>query len=260
MKRPFHVTRFSIERCDATVAVLAAPEGANYYHWMFDVLPRLHLLEKWRGAIDLYALPRAASSVQKKSLAELGVGAEQILELTSQQRLRCRRILLPSLPGSEGNYPPWSIEYLRRELLPRSSGIAGAGPLVYLARGEVAARSPVNERALIAALSEIGYAIVFAEKYSFLEQVAIFRDAKVVVAPHGAGLANIVFSTDLKLVELFAREYVRFDCFYTLSQVLGFSYQYRIFPSGASAGLNWGQSIVDVEEVRSVSRNLAKTL
>ena len=34
------------ERLKGSAAVLAAPGGGGYYHWMVDLLPRLHLLEQ----------------------------------------------------------------------------------------------------------------------------------------------------------------------------------------------------------------------
>jgi capsular polysaccharide biosynthesis protein len=46
------------------------------------------------------------------------------------------------------------------------------------------------------------------EDYAFEEQIQIMQNASVVVAPHGAGLANVIFSRPgLKVVELVPDRY-----------------------------------------------------
>ena len=46
------------------------------------------------------------------------------------------------------------------------------------------------------------------EELSWAEQIAVFRAVRVVVAPHGAGLANLVFcAPGTRVVELINRAY-----------------------------------------------------
>jgi len=50
-----------------------------------------------------------------------------------------------------------------------------------------------NEGALIAELRRRGFDIVVPGTLPFTEQVRTFRNASLVVGPHGAGLTNIAF-------------------------------------------------------------------
>ena len=93
--RPFGFTSAHVRRIDEAIGLLAAPQGWNYYHWLFDVLPRWHLLERWRGVIGKYAVPAGLSTVQLDSLRLLGVERSQLLMLSENQRLRCQHLYVP---------------------------------------------------------------------------------------------------------------------------------------------------------------------
>lgn len=245
--RPFALTRLRVQRVDETIALLAAPQGWNYYHWLFDVLPRLHLLARWRGVIGRYAVPDKLNSVHLESLQLLGVEESQLYRLGNDRRIRCQHLYLPSLPGSEGCSPPWVVPFLREKFLPAAAGLSGQGPAIYIQRGPEAARPVLNETELISRLEKRGFRTVNPEKLSFAGQVALFRDARVVVAAHGAGLANLAFASNAAVLELFSADYTRADCYFTLSRQLGHTYDCWVDTRTAEPGQPWGAIKVDLD-------------
>ena len=50
----------------------------------------------------------------------------------------------------------------------------------------------------------------------------------MIISCHSAGLANMVFADDCKIIEIFSPNYFRSDCYYTLAQQLGFQYWYLV--------------------------------
>ncbi|MBI4553232.1 MAG: glycosyltransferase family 61 protein, partial [Candidatus Latescibacteria bacterium] len=63
---------------------------------------------------------------------------------------------------------------------------------------------------------------------SVKEQAALFASATVVIAPHGAGLANLVFcSPGTKVIELFSPSWPQ-PTYWELSHCLGLDYYYLI--------------------------------
>lgn len=87
---------------------------------------------------------------------------------------------------------------------------------IYVSRRN-SSRSFDNEAELEQVLSMRGFQIVFLEKMKFTDQVELFNNAAVLVAPHGAGLANIVWcSPNTKIIEMYT-DMVFNDCFSRLS-------------------------------------------
>lgn len=260
LSRPFSHVRLRVQRVSGAVGLLAAPQGRNYYHWIFDVLPRIHLLSRWAEIIESYAVPGDLSAVQLESLGYLGVKESQLLFLREGSRLRCHHLYVPSLPGSEGSTPPWALEFLRSSLLPASENVAGRGRLIYLVRGSLASRPILNEAELIARLEGLGFQAVTPESLSFAEQVALFRDARVVVAAHGAALANLAFATKARVLELFSADYARADCYFTLACQLGHTYDSWLDPHRAGPSKAWGAITADLRAVEERVKSLLRAV
>lgn len=248
--RAFEHSSTDVQRVSDPIGLLAAPEGWNYYHWLFDVLPRVHLLERWRRVIARYAVFSRLSAVQQETLALLGIPADQLLPLVPKRRIKCHHLYLPSLPGSVGSYPPWSLAFLRQTFLPLAAAIPGRGPRIYIKRGPSAQRPVLNEADLVATLARRGFVEVSLETLGFLQQVAIFRDAREIVAPHGAGLANLVFtSPGAALLELYSPVSLRPDCYFALAQLAGIKYDCWLDEEPPSPGIQWGAMRADLEVV-----------
>jgi capsular polysaccharide biosynthesis protein len=248
--RPFGLFNLTVQRSAVAIGLLASPQNRNYYHWLFDALPRWHLLERWHGVIEQYAVPDNLASAQLETLRLLGVTEDKMLPLKPGGRLRCQYLYVPSLPGSEGCYPPWSLDFLREKFLPHAASTPGLGPLIYIQRGLASKRPVLNEPELIAMLEPRGFRAVALESHSFLEQVAIFRDARVIVAAHGAGLANLAFATKSSaLLELYSPDYIRPDCFFTLARARGLTYDLWIDGVMPGSRRPWGSIIADLPAI-----------
>nr|WP_256386508.1 glycosyltransferase family 61 protein [Hydrocoleum sp. CS-953] len=66
------------------------------------------------------------------------------------------------------------------------------------------------------------------ESMSLENQIATFAHAKIIVAPHGSGLTNIVFcNPGTKVIELFSPHYLRYY-YWHISQLLGLEHYFLI--------------------------------
>jgi capsular polysaccharide biosynthesis protein len=100
--------------------------------------------------------------------------------------------------------PPWIIEAVRSAFLPASAS-GRAGRRIYITRAGASRRRVVNEAALIELARSRGYEPVALETLSLAEAAAAMGEAEAVLAPHGAGLANIVFCPPgCRIVEFFS--------------------------------------------------------
>jgi capsular polysaccharide biosynthesis protein len=67
------------------------------------------------------------------------------------------------------------------------------------------------------------------ENYSIDEQANIFSNAGLILAPHGAGLTNLIFSNNknVNVFEFFSKSYVN-ACYASICALKGFEYTYHI--------------------------------
>jgi capsular polysaccharide biosynthesis protein len=71
-----------------------------------------------------------------------------------------------------------------------------------------------------------GLSVLYMQDLSFDDQIALFSSAEVVVAPHGAGLANLAWAERIRrVIEIFPTGYFN-DCYARLSRTVGAEYRY----------------------------------
>jgi len=99
-----------------------------------------------------------------------------------------------------------------------------AGKRLYVSRKGAETRQLLNEDELLSMLeTEFKFRPILNENYSIIDQIRLYRHADIVMGPHGAGLANILFSDNPSLfVELFNE--VQQPFYPALSQALGVRY------------------------------------
>ena len=100
------------------------------------------------------------------------------------------------------------------------------GKKIYISRARARARHIINEDAVTQLLNKFGFETVYLEEMSVIDQVTLFSNAHVVVAPHGSGLTNLVFCSPKTIViELFSPHYLRTD-YWMISQLLELKHYY----------------------------------
>ncbi len=201
-----------------TVCSLLSGGGAavgNYYHWLLDSLPRLHLVEEaglW-DEVDYFLIYNREEHFVMETLLALGIRNEQIIDLQTTTHLRAQRLLLTSPVRGMGRHtPPWVGAYLKDAFRPLAAAAARAthfSPLVYVSRRDAACRRVRNEAEVEALLASHGFESYALTELSFREKAALFSGARAVVGPVGAGLVNILFCAEgTPLIELLPRNLV----------------------------------------------------
>ena len=82
---------------------------------------------------------------------------------------------------------------------------------------------------MIAILQEQGWAIIQAENYNLKDQIALFWNARVICAVHGAGLTNLLWCRKgCRVLELVPSTFLN-GCYEGLAAYLDLDYRYLIF-------------------------------
>lgn len=219
-----------IQRIDGTVAVLAGLLNDTYFHWMFDILPRIELLDK--SGIDIASIDRFLVSsrldFQKETLKALGIPETKILETDEYSHIQATTLVVPSFPSSLAWMPKWACNFLRSKFLNKKHIETEKIERIYISRKETANRRIINEDEIVSCLTKYGFINVILESMTVVEQAALLAHAKVVVAPHGGGLTNTVFcNPGTKVIEIFSPNYV-YPCYWLISNQIGLEYYYLL--------------------------------
>ncbi|WP_303311008.1 DUF563 domain-containing protein [Hymenobacter sp. BT730] len=220
-----------------TVCSLLSGGGAangNYYHWIIDSLPRLHLVREagLLHSTDFFLVYDKTLPFVAQTTQQMGIRPEQLLDVKSHPHVRAKQLVVTTaVRGTRTHTPTWACDFLRDVLLPPPQIDRHFGAYIYISRRDAAFRHVVNEPELEAMLRPYGFETHILTPYSQAEKIALFARARVIVAPVGAGLANIVFSSPgTQLIELFPKNFVVAD-FLELSARLGMGYQHQVCAS-----------------------------
>lgn len=158
----------------------------NHSHWLTAHLPKLCLLRE-RGELDGLILPRRRNAVIDASLRMLGLEPDRLPTFD------------PDRPLEVGELTILGTDRFRPELLRMVRDALGVEPprpphrRVFISRARSRGRHLVDEEEIWPLLSQAGFERAFMEELSFEEQIRMMSETQVLLAPHGAGLTNIIF-------------------------------------------------------------------
>jgi capsular polysaccharide biosynthesis protein len=228
-----------------TVCSLLSGGGAaigNYYHWLLDSLPRLHLVQEaglW-DSIDYFLIYDRKHRFAVETLLKLGIRDEQILDVQQHSHICADQLVVTSpVRGNSPHAPVWAGEFMKQAYLPAAAAIREArhfSPYVYVSRRDASFRQVRNEVEVEALLAEYGFESYALSELGLLEKAALFSGARVVVGPVGAGLVNIMFcAAGTALVEFLPRNFFVAD-YLDLTARLGMSHYPLVSPDDAVSG------------------------
>lgn len=199
--------------------------GSNIYHWLYEGLPRLALIERMGIEIEsLYVNAKPAFVLESLEMA--GIHPKYILDSSRYSQVQAREMVIPSFPLYNGKnikpiVPAWALRWLRDRLV--VSDLMGT-KRIFISRQDASYRHLVDEDLLFKILEKRGFERVILTGQSLKDQRALFSQASVIIAPHGAGLANILFcQPGTKILELFHPGFVQ-QCYWELANMFRLPY------------------------------------
>jgi Glycosyltransferase 61 len=174
-------------------------------HWMFDILPRLYLLEQSGLPIDKYVIGKLSHPFQYESIQMLGLPLDKLIQVdTNHFHLQAKTLVAPAVPVIIGKSPQWAFQFIRGRLLPQHPIQRMEGyEKIYITRQDAKMRYVLNEEDVMNLLAPKGYKRVALTTLSMQEKIALFAFAKEIIAPIGSGNANLVFcNPGTKFIEL----------------------------------------------------------
>ena len=179
----------------------------NYFHWLFDVLPRIGICEKNNILKDVkYFLCPNINKWQKETLVLLNIPVKKLLNSKKFRHVEAESLIVTDHPwqhSRDANYdiqniPKWISSWLREkflkkiveENLPKKIFIDRSDSLSNL-KDE---RKILNEEEVKNCLEKNGFVSVQLSKLTFLKQISLFYNSKTILGLHGAGFSNLIWS------------------------------------------------------------------
>lgn len=202
----------------------------NIFHWFIDCLPRLYALTR----IDESNIKLIYNKdIDKKQLEILKFFLDdrfKLIPIDSKEVWLVERYIFPSFATNRcsGYLPKEYLDFIKERII---NGYQIKTTVkkkrIYVSRKKVSKRKLLNEEEFYQVLKKYNFERIFPEALTFKEQVQTFNSAEVIISVHGAGLTSIIFSENLKVLELYPPNFIRTH-YFMLSKALGFFYKYII--------------------------------
>lgn len=208
-----------------SLATPLLPLWGNYYHWTVESLPRLAGVERYEketGEEPTIIVPEDPSSWMLESLELLGIDNNRIHQFDTHCAID--RLVLPTHPGPTPAECKWLRDKMYANIEKVSISSESTNNRIYISRQNATRRRVKNEVEVVDMLCSHGFERYVLEDLSVADQVELFSNADLIVAPHGAGLANIIYSESSTVIELFGES--KKTTFYRLAELLDHEYHY----------------------------------
>ena len=207
-----------LKKLNGNVASLLTGGGGNnnYFHWMFDVLPKIGIFEIFNDIKKInYFLCPNLNSWQLKTLYLLGIKKNQCLSSVNFRHIQANNIITTPHPWLKSkniikdmeNIPPWINTWLREKFIKKRSN-KKFPKKIFIDRSDSNSNSRyiVNEKEVVNFLHSKGFVSIRLADLKFEDEVKLFYDAEMVVGLQGAGLTNLIYGSKNLLLFLVAKK------------------------------------------------------
>lgn len=209
-----------LKRFNGTVFSLAngASGNDNYFHWLFDILPRLIILEKFNELknIDYFYLPEL-KHFQLETLKLFNINKSQFINSKKYRHIICNQLYATSHPWHKRgnilkecqNMPNWIFDEISKKLINYKKKF-NCNNKIFIDRRDSKFNhcQIINEEEIKQFLIKEGYSIYRVGEIDLFKQFYLFYNAKIVIGAHGAALANLIFcKKNTKVIEFFPKKH-----------------------------------------------------
>lgn len=216
------------QKITGNVAVITSVFSSNYYHFIFDIIARIHLIQKSQVNVDKYIINGCKMEFQKKWLQLIDIPLDKLWITDKDLHIEATNIIVPSYDQPVGHAAPWAIKYLNsigQKMYNLNINQFNNYPKkMYLPRSHMSYRRVSNELDVKKHLMALGFSDIYPEQFPIEKQFQIFFNAETIVAPSGAALTNLLFCKPKTKLLLFQPKGLEDISYYIICNVLKIDY------------------------------------
>ena len=176
----------------------------NYFHWLFDILPKIKICSEIYNLdkIDYFYFTKLLDW-QRKILEIFGLRNIKILDSNEFRHVEAEKIIAVQHPWYEKGYinpeainiPAWIIQWLKDAFLSKAESFDCSEKIFIDRKDDTKFKhcQIINDDEVFEFLKSKGFSKYKVGQLSFKKQIYLFNNAKIIIGPHGAAFANLVF-------------------------------------------------------------------
>ncbi len=254
-----HLFLSPVETISGTCAIFRS-NYYGYYHTLLDESPRINLLNQPEYAdfpeISLLCPGGSENEWEQFFLSKLAPKNIKITPVSTDNLYYIEKLIFPSFVTKRccGYLPSVYLKNLASKVLPerprnKQNRIFISRRKSMAATKELRGRHILNESELLESLKPLGFESYELEDLSISETIDLFYDAQIVIGAHGGGLANLMFSEKVSVLELHPLKIIS-SHYYYLCKSMG--HQYRFWCDNVESTHSLVNFEVDIAEVLAI--------
>lgn len=223
--RPVATFSGRVRKVDQAVVLSSRYEG-SYYHFLFDCVPKLEIIDRAGIAATVPVIVTEGLAGKTFFVEAIGLGlfGSRPVIVQGKEEVIAARELYVVRPDA---YTERQLSFPAKRL--GSIADLRARDRLYISRSGTpgTSRQIINEEDLVARLRELSFSVIDPGRMALADQIAYFARSSIIVGPHGAGLANILFryGAPMALVEMINPTKKYHHHFFQISTHCGYFYR-----------------------------------
>jgi capsular polysaccharide biosynthesis protein len=184
------------------LSLVQGASGSNYFHWMFDILPKIFICSKniSLSNINYLYLPEI-NILQKQTLKLLNIKSK-IINSKKFRHISADKIITIDHPWYKGGYfskysmniPSWIVFWLRNKFLKKKKKFK-CNKRIYIDRSDSKFMHSqiINNNETYKLLQKYNFKKYKIANFSFFRQIYLFWNSEFIISAHGAALTNLTF-------------------------------------------------------------------
>ena len=180
----------------------------NYAHWTTEVLPRIVAFCKNSKYKNVPLILNDSLHPNMMSSLKRIIGSRNLILLPKNHLIQVKNLYLLSVAGfvsferrnlkkpesTTGSYNNLAIKLVRKNFLSALTGNKKKWPEKIFIRRNSNYRNLINSKEIEKLLIKKGFSIVELGNQSFVNQAALFYNAKTIIGSYGADFANLIYA------------------------------------------------------------------